>query len=69
MKKLLLLCALCLAVPAAAQEYYGLQEYGLRKNTTRIEFYGGMVLPQDSWFHNGQEVDLGATLPRYSPWG
>lgn len=61
MKKLLLLCALCLAVPAAAQEYYGLQEYGLRKNTTRIEFYGGMVLPQDSWFHNGQEVDLGGT--------
>lgn len=61
MKKLLLLCALCLSVPAVAQDYYGLQEYGLRKNTTRIEFYGGMVLPQDSWSHNGQEIDLGKT--------
>lgn len=61
MKKLLLLCALCFSVPAVAQDYYGLQEYGLRKNTTRIEFYGGMVLPQDSWSHHGQEIDLGGT--------
>ncbi len=61
MKKLLLLCALFLSVPAIAQDYYGLQEYGLRKNTTRIEFYGGMVLPQDSWSHHGQEIDLGGT--------
>lgn len=61
MKKLLLLCALFLSVPAVAQDYYGLQEYGLRKNTTRIEFYGGMVLPQDSWSHHGQEIDLGGT--------
>ncbi len=61
MKKLFLLCALFLAVPAVAQEYYGLQEYGLRKNTTRVEFYGGMVLPQDDWSHKGQDVDLGGT--------
>ena len=64
MKKLLLLCALFLAVPAVAEEYYdyyGLQEYGLRKNTTRVEFYGGMTLPQDDWVHNGQPVDLGGT--------
>ena len=61
MKKLFLLCALFLAVPAVAQDYYGLQEYGLRKNTTRVEFYGGMVLPQDDWSHKGQDVDLGGT--------
>ncbi len=59
MKKLLLLCALLMAVPAFAQDYYGLEEYGLRKNTTRVEFYGGMVLPQDEWSHNGNTVDLG----------
>lgn len=61
MKKLLLLCALLLSVPAFAQDYYGLQEYGLRKNTTRIEFYGGMVLPQDDWSHDGQNINLGNT--------
>ena len=59
MKKLLLLCALFTAVPAFAQNYYGLQEYGLRKNTTRIEMYGGMVLPRENWNHNGK--DLGTT--------
>lgn len=61
MKKLLLLCALFVSVPAFAQDYYGLQEYGLRKNTTRIEFYGGMVLPQDDWSHDGQNINLGNT--------
>ena len=61
MKKLLLLCTLLVSVPAFAQDYYGLQEYGLRKNTTRIEFYGGMVLPQDDWSHDGQNINLGNT--------
>lgn len=61
MKKLFALCALLLTLPAVAQDYYGLQEYGLRKNTTRVEFYGGMTIPQDSWNHGGQEVDLGQT--------
>ena len=62
MKKLLLLCALFVAAPVVfAQDYYGLQEYGLRQNTTRVEFYGGMVLPQNTWPHHGQEVDLGTT--------
>jgi opacity protein-like surface antigen len=61
MKKLFALCALFLALPAVAQDYYGLQEYGLRKNTTRIEFYGGMTIPQDAWTHNGNNVDLGQT--------
>jgi len=59
MKKLLLMCALFAAVPAIAQDYYGLQEYGLRKNTTRVEFYGGMVLPQNNWETQGK--DLGGT--------
>lgn len=59
MKKLLLLCMLFAAVPVFAQDYYGLQEYGLRKNTTRVEFYGGMVLPENNWDTNG--YDLGTT--------
>ena len=59
MKKLLVLCALLIAVPAVAQDYYGLQEYGLRKNTTRVEFYGGVVLPEDNWNKDG--YDLGTT--------
>ena len=59
MKKLLLLVALLAAIPAWAQDYYGLQEYGLRKNTTRVEFYGGMVLPGNDWNKNGH--DLGQT--------
>lgn len=59
MKKLLALFALLIAVPAMAQDYYGLQEYGLRKNTTRVEFYGGIVLPEDNWNKNG--YDLGST--------
>ena len=53
MKKLLALFALLIALPAMAQDYYGLQEYGLRKNTTRVEFYGGIVLPEDNWNKNG----------------
>lgn len=59
MKKLLLICALFAAIPAIAQDYYGLQEYGLRKNTTRIELYGGMILPQKNWKPHG--TDLGTT--------
>lgn len=59
MKKLLLLCALFATVPALAQDYYGLQEYGLRKNTTRVEWYGGAVLPGNNWNKNGH--DLGGT--------
>ena len=61
MKKLFALCTLLWAAPVFAQDYYGLQEYGLRKNTTRVEFYGGMVLPQNDWTHGGKEIDLGET--------
>lgn len=59
MKKLLLLVSLFVAVPALAQDYYGLQEYGLRKNTTRVEWYGGVALPGNNWNQNG--FDLGTT--------
>ncbi len=59
MKKLVLLCMLLMAAPAFAQNYYGLQEYGLRRNTTRAEFYGGVVLPAENWDKNG--YDLGTT--------
>ena len=54
MKKLFLLVALLAAAPAVfAQDYYGLPDYGLRKNTTRVEFYGGLALPQNNWKYNG----------------
>lgn len=44
-----------------AQDYYGLQEYGLRKNTTRVELYGGMVLPQGGWKDRDTNTELGKT--------
>lgn len=62
MKKLLLVVAILLAVPAVfAQDYYGLQEYGLRRDTTRIELYGGVALPQESWTDRNTDIDLGKT--------
>ena len=60
MKKLFLLATLLFAFSAAsAQNYYPVDDYGLHAGTNRVEFYGGMVLPQSSWTHNGQPVDLG----------
>ena len=59
MKKIFLLTLLLAAIPAVAQDYYGLQDYGLRRNTTRVELYGGMILPQNNWKPNG--TDLGTT--------
>jgi len=54
MKKLFLLVALLAAAPAVfAQDYYGVPDYGLRKNTTRVEFYGGLALPQKNWEVDG----------------
>jgi len=62
MKKLLLATVALLAVPAVfAQDYYGLQEYGLRKDTTRIELYGGAALPQEGWRDRNTDIDLGKT--------
>lgn len=60
MKKLFLLGTLLFAFSAAsAQNYYPVEEYGLRAGTNRVDFYGGMVLPQSAWSHNGKEIDLG----------
>lgn len=67
MKKLILLCAVLMVAPLSAMakdayhDYYGLEEYGLRNNTTRVEFYGGVAEPQSNWTHNGQEVEIGKT--------
>ncbi len=60
MKKLFLLGTLLFAFTAvSAQNYYPVNDYGLRAGTNRVELYGGMVSPQSSWSHNGEKVDLG----------
>ena len=60
MKKLIAVVALFLSVSALhAQNYYPVSDYGLRTGTTRIDLYGGMVLPPSSWSHNNEKVDLG----------
>ena len=56
MKKLLMLCLLFTALPVLAQDYYPLHAYGLRKDTSRLELYGGMILPGNNW-----EVKPGST--------
>ena len=63
MKKLLLLTMMLLGVCVASAEnyYYPVADNGLYPDTTRIELYGGMVLPQSDWTHNGDKVDLGNT--------
>lgn len=62
MKKLFVTLALLLgATGVFAQDYYGLQEYGLRKATTRVELYGGMVLPQGGWKDRDTNTELGKT--------
>ncbi|MBP5430586.1 MAG: outer membrane beta-barrel protein [Elusimicrobiaceae bacterium] len=60
MKKLFLLGTMLFAFSAAfAQNYYPIHDYGLRSGTTRLDLYGGMVLPASSWSHDGEQVDLG----------
>lgn len=60
MKKLFLASVLLFAFSAvSAQNYYPVEDYGLRAGTSRVDFYGGMVMPQGSWSHNGEKVDLG----------
>ena len=62
MKKLLLLAAFLFTFSAAyAQNYYPIEDYGLRSGTTRLELYGGMVLPQSDWDYQGGRVDIGTT--------
>ncbi len=63
MKKLLLLGVLLFGAFAAHAQnyYYPVSDNGLYPETTRIELYGGMVLPQSAWNNKGQDVDLGTT--------
>ena len=63
MKKLFLVGVMLLGAGyAAAQNYYHpVSDNGLYPDTTRIELYGGMVLPQSAWNHDGEKVDLGTT--------
>ncbi len=63
MKKILVLCLLFAAFPVFAQDYYPLQAYGLRKDTSRMELYGGMVLPGNNWeFKSGSTTrEIGST--------
>lgn len=42
-----------------AQNYYPIHNEGLYAGATRLELYGGMVLPQSNWNHNGESVDIG----------
>ncbi len=60
MKKILLLSMLlgCFSL-GYAQNYYPIHNEGLYAGATRLELYGGMVLPQSNWNHNGESVDIG----------
>lgn len=67
MKKLFilaaLLCAPCLyaADRYACCTYEDTPKYGLQTNTTRVEFYGGVALPDDDWSENGQTLKIADT--------
>jgi len=63
MKKLILLAVLFLGVPAAFAQnyYYPVADNGLYPDATRIELYGGMVLPESAWHDKGEYIDLGTT--------
>ena len=67
MKKLFILAALVCAPALYAAEQYACcsyedtPKYGLQTNTTRVEFYGGVALPEEDWSENGQTLQLGDT--------
>ena len=63
MKKLILLAMVLVGASAAYAQnyYYPVSDNGLYPETTRIEIYGGMVLPQSAWQYNGDKIDLGTT--------
>lgn len=63
MKKLVLLAVLFLGGSAAYAQnyYYPVSDNGLYPDTTRLELYGGMVLPQSAWHYQDDDVDLGTT--------
>ncbi len=60
MKKLIATVVFLMTFSAVhAQNYYPMHNYGLRTGTTRVELYGGMVMPPSSWTHANEKVDLG----------
>ncbi|MBQ7908270.1 MAG: porin family protein [Elusimicrobiaceae bacterium] len=67
MKKLIILAVL-LCTPAlyaadryACCDYEDTPKYGLDTNTTRVEFFGGVALPDGEWTENGQTLEIGDT--------
>ncbi len=67
MKKLFILAAVLLAPALYAYDEYTCcsyeetPRYGLQTNTTRVEFYAGVALPEDDWSENGQTLQIGDT--------
>lgn len=67
MKKLFILAALLCAPALYAADQYACcsyeetPKYGLQTNTNRVEFYGGVALPDDDWSENGQTLKIGDT--------
>ena len=69
MKKILILAALFCAPTLYAASSYATcpyedaesRKYGLFTNTTRVEFYGGVALPEDAWSENGQTLEIADT--------
>ncbi len=67
MKKLIILAAL-LCAPAlyaadryACCDYEETPKYGLDTNTTRVEFFGGVALPDGEWDENNQTLEIADT--------
>lgn len=67
MKKLFVLAVLLCAPALYAAERYtccsyeDTPRYGLNTNTTRVEFFGGVALPEDDWSENGQTLQIADT--------
>ena len=67
MKKLLILAVLLLAPVAYAADKYACCNYqerplhGLYTNLSRVEFFGGIVLPDGDWKETNQTLELGET--------
>lgn len=67
MKKLFVLAVLLCAPALYAAERYtccsyeDTPRYGLTTNTTRVEFFGGVALPEEDWTENGQTLQIADT--------
>lgn len=67
MKRLLILVALLAAPAVYAAEQYACCNYteksahGLYTNLSRVEFFGGVSLPHDTWTEQGKTLEIGDT--------